>query len=106
MFIEPIWIPFLMKLPTLKNWAVFHDALVGEAYYHPEFTNGQRVVTNHCNKLDTKLKVATCVDEVWILGESGNIEDYTRAKKKQFLDVFYEETKDKISDITKKRLKF
>ena len=76
-----------MKLPTLKNWVKFHNVLVGEVYNHPDFKNGQRVMTSNCYDLDLKLKMAKCSgNETWSLGNEGNLIDYYEPKKPTLID--------------------
>lgn len=94
------------NIPTLKNWVQYHNVLLGDAWYHPKFENGTRIISNHIGTLDHILGVAKCAgDETWLLKNPGKIEDYYYPKKSGFLESFYEETKDTISDIKKQLIK-
>lgn len=79
-------------LPKLEHWVQYHDALVGQAFNHPDFPNDTRVVTNHCHELDLKLGIAKCVaGEVWQLGKPGVYEEYLKpSKPKSFLQRMIE----------------
>ncbi len=74
-----------MKIPRLDKWARYHDTLVGRAFDHPEFENGQRVQTNHVATLDVKIGFAKCSgDEIWQLGSPGSLNMYEDPITKKF----------------------
>ncbi len=76
---------FLSQIPKLDKWAKFGNTLVGRAYNHPEYENGQRVQTNHVGVLDEKLGIAKCSgDEVWQLGQPGSLSMYEDPITKRF----------------------
>ncbi len=73
------------RVPKLERWARLRDVLIGQAYDHPEFENGQRVQTNHVALLDTKLGFAKCSgDEMWQLGQPGHLGMYEDPITKRF----------------------
>jgi hypothetical protein len=74
-----------LNIPRLDNWAVFNDVLVGESNNHPTIENKQRVMSNKCIKLDTKLGFAFCTDnEVWQLGKQSILGRYVDPITKRF----------------------
>lgn len=73
------------NIPQLENWDKFNDVLVGEAVGHPDFKDGQRVMTNKIKLLDDKLGFAYCLDsEVWQLGIQAKLSVYEKEKIKRF----------------------
>ncbi len=71
--------------PTLDNWAVFNDVIVGESLNHPEYETRQRVMSNKIKKLDRKLGVVFCTgDEIWQLGQPGHLGKYVDPITKRF----------------------
>ena len=72
-------------IPKLDKWARYHDCLVGRAFNHPDFENGQRVQTNGGVFVDVKLGFAKCAgNEVWQLGEPGKLSMYEDPITKKF----------------------
>lgn len=75
----------MIKVPKLDKWARLRDVLVGRAYDHPNFENGQRIQTNAIGVLDTKIGFAKCAgDEVWQLGQPGALSMYEDPVTKRF----------------------
>ncbi len=73
------------QVPKLDKWARFNNVLVGRAFNHPEFENGQRVKTNHVAILDENLGMAKCSgNEIWQLGEPGKLSMYVDPVTKRF----------------------
>lgn len=89
------------KIPTLERWARFHNVLVGYAYDHEEFKNGQRIITNHYDR--TELGIAYCAGgEIWKLGNPGTVDEHYQKQPKKFipdLKKVFEFSLDRISDI-------
>ena len=76
---------FSAKVPKLERWARLRDVLVGQAYNHPEFENGQRVHTNHVTVLDERLGFSKCSgNEIWQLGQPGKLSFYEDPITKEF----------------------
>lgn len=74
-----------MIIPTLENWAPYHEVLIGEAYNHPQFEQRQRVATNRVIKFDLDNAMAVCLDnEVWQLGRQGKLSRYIDPVSKRF----------------------
>ncbi len=76
---------YLSQIPKLEKWARYHNTLVGRAYNHPDFENGQRVQTNHVAVIDQKFGFAKCSgDEMWQLGQPGTLGMYEDPITKKF----------------------
>lgn len=75
----------MTKVPKLDKWAKLRDVLVGRAYDHPDFENGQRVHTNRVDDLNVKIGFAKCAgNEMWQLGQPGNLSMYQDPVTKRF----------------------
>lgn len=89
------------NIPRLESWAHFHNVLVGYAYDHEEFKNGQRIITNHYDR--TELGIAHCSGgEIWMLGKPGTIHEHYIEQHKVFrpnLKSVFEFARDRINDI-------
>jgi hypothetical protein len=56
------------RIPKIDNWSITNNRLVGNVYNHPNFDDGEHIITSPITHIDTAIGIARTKSMDYFLG--------------------------------------